>query len=55
MTTAERIEQIAKAAAQCGQPLKSIVVKKGEIAITYMPPASEDDGEGLNKDWRPKR
>lgn len=56
MTNAEKIAQYAVAAAKCGQPVKSIVIEKGRVAVTYMPPAViEDDGEGLAKDWTPKQ
>lgn len=38
MTNAERIAQYAIAARECGQAVKSIVIEKGKVAVTFLPP-----------------
>lgn len=51
MTTAERIKEYARAAAESGLPVRELIVEGRKVRVLFGDSIEADDGEGLRKNW----
>ena len=54
MTTAERIKEYARAAAESGLPVREVVIEGRKIRVLFGEASTNEDGEGLRKVWPTK-
>lgn len=54
MTTAERIKEYTRAAAESGLPVREVVIEGRKVRVLFGDAGPAEDGEGLRKDWSSK-